>query len=63
MIENNIFNEFSGLINGTAITDNCTQCIVGMELIHLTAITQPVSTVTDLLIRLYVHSTRATDSS
>ena len=51
MIEDAFFTELSGLINGTSITDNCTQCVVGLELAHLVAITQPVQTVTDLLIR------------
>jgi sphingomyelin phosphodiesterase len=51
MIEDYFFNEISGLINGTSVTDNCTQCIIGVELMHLAAITQPVQTVTNLLIR------------
>jgi sphingomyelin phosphodiesterase len=51
MIEDYFFNEISGLMNGTSITDNCTQCIFGVELMHLAAITQPVQTVTNLLIR------------
>lgn len=50
-IEDAFFNEISGLVNGTSITDNCTQCILGVELMHLASITQPVQTVTDLLIR------------
>src|SRR5947209_10788364 len=51
MIEDYFFNEISGIMNGTSVTDNCTQCIFGVELMHLAAITQPVQTVTNLLIR------------
>lgn len=51
MIEDYFFNEISGLINGTSVTDRCSQCIMGLELMHLAAITQPVQTVTNLLIR------------
>ena len=51
VIEDYFFNEISGLINGTSVTDNCTQCIIGVELMHLAAITQSVQTVTNLLIR------------
>ncbi len=51
MIEDAFFTELSGLMNGTTFTNNCTQCILGLELAHLVAITQPVATVTDLLIR------------
>src|ERR1700739_3542510 len=35
MIEDYFFNEISGLMNGTSVTDNCTQCIIGVELMHL----------------------------
>lgn len=51
MIEDYFFNEISGLINGTSVTDHCIQCVMGLELMHLAAITQPVQTVTNLLIR------------
>lgn len=51
MIEDAFFNEISGLVNGSSITNNCTQCLVGLELAHIVAITQPVETVVDLLIR------------
>jgi sphingomyelin phosphodiesterase len=51
MIEDYFFREISGLVNGTSVTDNCTQCLMGLELMHLAAITQPVQTVTNLLIR------------
>ena len=33
------------------ITDNCTLCIARTELFHLAAVSQPVETVTNLLIR------------
>lgn len=51
MIEDYFFNEIRGIVNGTAVTDPCMQCIMGLELMHLAAITQPVQTVTNLLIR------------
>lgn len=46
------YTELGGIINGSAISDKCTKCIASVELMHLAAITQPVSTVTNLLIQL-----------
>src|SRR5665213_436164 len=53
-IEAYFFNEFSGIINGSSYSDNCTKCIASVELMHIAAISQPVSTVTSLLIDLFV---------
>lgn len=51
MIEDQFFNEIIGLVNGAWISDNCTKCILSVEIMHLAAITQPVQTVTSLLVR------------
>lgn len=56
MIEDAFFSEIGGIMNGTTFTNNCTKCIAFTELMHLAAITQPVQTVTDLLIRSYAPS-------
>lgn len=52
MIEQLIYAELSGIINGSAIPDKCSKCIASVELMHFAALTQPVSTVTNLLIEL-----------
>lgn len=51
MVEDYFFNEIVAIVNGTQFADNCTKCIASVELLHIAAITQPVSTVTDLLVR------------
>lgn len=50
-IEDVFLNEFVGIANSTVFPDSCTKCVAEMELMHLAAITQPVSTVTNILIR------------
>ena len=50
-IENAIFQEILSVVNGTDFSTNCTKCIAAVEIMHLAALTQPVSTITNLLIR------------
>lgn len=50
-IEDNLYNEIIGIVNGSSITSSCDKCIASAELLHILAITQPVSTVVNLLIR------------
>ncbi|PQE22173.1 Ser Thr phosphatase family protein [Rutstroemia sp. NJR-2017a WRK4] len=49
--EDNIFNEILAIANGNGLTTDCSKCIAGTEVMHLAAITQPVSTIVNLLIR------------
>ena len=53
-IENDIFNQVYAIVNSTnsGIGSKCDKCIAATEVMHIAAITQPVSTITDLLIRL-----------
>lgn len=48
-IEDNLYTELIGLVNGTL--SSCDKCQAALEIFHIVAITQPVQTVTDLLIR------------
>jgi sphingomyelin phosphodiesterase len=51
-IEDAIFAEIVAIANSSySLKDNCSQCIATTELLHIAAITQPVDTVTNLLIR------------
>ena len=51
-IEDFIYAEIVAIVNSSyAFQDNCTQCIAATELMHFAALTQPVETVTNLLIR------------
>ncbi|KAF7874876.1 hypothetical protein EAF04_002050 [Stromatinia cepivora] len=50
-IEDNIFNEIQGIVNGNGLTTECSKCIAGTEVMHLAAIMQPVDTIVNLLIR------------
>lgn len=51
-IEDNIYNELISIVNGGDFAfDNCTRCIAATELMHIAALSQSVSTVTNLLIR------------
>ena len=52
MIEDNLYDELVGIINGTAFNTTCAKCIAATEVMHVAAITQPVSTITSLLIRV-----------
>ncbi|KZF23874.1 Metallo-dependent phosphatase [Xylona heveae TC161] len=52
LIEDNLFAELSSVIFGNALGSNCSKCIASAEIMHIAAITQPVDTVTNLLIRL-----------
>ncbi|MCJ1389734.1 hypothetical protein MMC18_002591 [Xylographa bjoerkii] len=52
-IEDSVYNEIIAIIaNGSAFNTSCTQCIAATEIMHFAAITQPVSTVVNVLIRL-----------
>lgn len=50
-VEDNIFNEIQGIVNGNGLTTDCAKCIAGTEVMHLAAIMQPVETIVNLLIR------------
>ena len=51
-IEDLVYGEMVAIVDSSyAFRDNCTQCIATTELIHFAALTQPVETVTNLLIR------------
>jgi sphingomyelin phosphodiesterase len=51
-IEDAFYAEIIGIVNTNATySTGCDKCMAAMEVMHLAAITQPVSTVTDLLIR------------
>jgi sphingomyelin phosphodiesterase len=52
-IEMDILNEIVAIVSGkTGFADNCTQCLAATEVMHITAISQPVETVTKLLIAM-----------
>ena len=51
-IEDNFFQELLALTGNSSSYSDCDKCIIGTEIFHLVSITQPVSTVTNLLIRL-----------
>lgn len=46
------FTELVGIANSSSLSSNCSKCIAGAEVLHLAAITQPVSAFTELLIRV-----------
>lgn len=51
-IENSIYIEIVAILaDGSALNTSCSQCLAATEIIRFAAITQPVSTVTDVLIR------------
>ncbi|KAI9815935.1 MAG: hypothetical protein M1827_001927 [Pycnora praestabilis] len=51
-IEDAFFQEILAIVNlNNSFPDNCTKCVASVEVMHLAAITQPASTITDLLIR------------
>ena len=51
-IEDAFFDEIIAIVNtNNTYSTTCEKCIAGLELAHIAAITQPVSLVTDLLIR------------
>lgn len=50
-IEDNLFTELVGIVAGNGLTDSCSICIAATELLHVAAITQPASTITNLAIR------------
>lgn len=52
MLVDIFYKEIIGIANGTSIKDNCSQCIAAAEVMHLAAITQPVSSFVDLAIRM-----------
>ncbi|MCJ1240001.1 hypothetical protein MMC14_008001 [Varicellaria rhodocarpa] len=52
-LEEYFYDEIVGIISNQSIFNtSCLKCIAATEVMHLAAITQPVSTITDLLIRL-----------
>ncbi|KUJ19694.1 uncharacterized protein LY89DRAFT_580202 [Mollisia scopiformis] len=61
-IEDNIFNELEGIAAGNGLTSSCSKCIAGTEVMHIAAITQPVSTIVNLLIRSCETFTEVYDS-
>jgi len=56
LIEDRFFEEIVGIVDGANAMDNCTKCIMSTELMHLAAITQPVQTITNLLVRAWVNA-------
>ncbi|TVY40500.1 Sphingomyelin phosphodiesterase B [Lachnellula occidentalis] len=51
-IEDSFFDELVAIVEDKNVfQSNCSKCVAGAELLHFAAITQPVSTVTSLLIR------------
>ena len=51
-IEDNYFQELLAINGNSSSFSKCDKCIVATEIFHLVSITQPVNTVTNLLIRL-----------
>ena len=51
-IEDAYFQELLAITGNSSSFSECNRCIVGTEIFHLVSITQPVTTVTNLLIRL-----------
>lgn len=51
-IEDNYFQELLAITGNSSTFSKCDKCTIGTEILHLVSITQPVSTVTNLLIRL-----------
>ena len=53
LLENLFYNEIAAIVaNNSYYTTKCEQCVAATEVMHLAAITQPVSTIVDLLIRV-----------
>ena len=52
MVEEYFYQAIFDVTNGSYYSDDCTKCITASNIIHLAAITQPVSTVQTLLIQL-----------
>jgi sphingomyelin phosphodiesterase len=50
-IENDLFNQLVGIVNGSGYASSCDSCQAATQLMHVAAITQPVQTVVNLLIR------------
>lgn len=46
------FEDIVAIVNGSDFASNCTKCLAGAEIMHLAAITQPVSVFVDILIRV-----------
>jgi len=51
LIEDAFFDDLRAIADSVTYSDACSKCIAGVQLLHLAAITQPVSTATNLLIR------------
>ena len=53
MLEEAFYTELFAIANGTSFaSDNCTQCVAGAEILHLAAITLPVESFTNILIKM-----------
>ncbi|KAK5045799.1 hypothetical protein LTR84_008892 [Exophiala bonariae] len=52
MIEDSFFDELMAILPSTAYPDPCTKCIAAGQLMHVVAISEPVDTVTNLLVRV-----------
>lgn len=52
LIESAFFKEFVAISTGDDFPDQCSKCVASLEILHLAAITQPVSMVTSLLIKM-----------
>ena len=50
-IEDAFFRDLVAVVNGSQYSSNCSKCITTTEIMHLAALTQPASTITNLLIR------------
>ena len=51
-LEDNLFAEIVSINSGKILSDNCSACLATTEVLHIAALTLPVSNVVDLLIRL-----------
>jgi sphingomyelin phosphodiesterase len=56
MLEDMFYKELYAIANTTTFGNNCSQCIAGAEVMHLAAITLPVSNFVNILIRMSVNS-------
>ncbi|MCJ1308896.1 hypothetical protein MMC25_002551 [Agyrium rufum] len=52
VLQSMFYQELSAIINGSFYNTSCGKCIAGTEVMHLAALTQPVSTITNLLIQV-----------
>ncbi|KAI9834412.1 MAG: hypothetical protein M1819_003023 [Sarea resinae] len=51
-IEDDFYNQIIAVSQDSNFATNCTKCIAATQILHLAALTQPVGTISDLLIRL-----------